>query len=103
MTEQKTWTQEAISLADTLIDRANSDLLQWEREGGIGVDPVTKLKTKANLAGFGLLADAVLGVMLDGSDEDSIANALKEISASTREAAETISDAMPEETPGPTF
>jgi hypothetical protein len=41
--------------------------------------------------------------MLDGCDEESIATALKDISATTRDAAEAISDAMPEETAGPSF
>jgi hypothetical protein len=103
MSENRAWTSEAISLANKLIERADRELIEWERDGGLGVDPVTKLKTQATLAGFGLLADAILGGMLDGCDEESIATALKDISATTRDAAEAISDAMPEETAGPSF
>lgn len=103
MSQNQQWTNQAITLADQLIERANTEIIQWERDGGLGVDPVTKLNTQATLAGFGLLADAMLGVMLDGCDDESIATALREISASARDAAETISDAMPEETPGPSF
>lgn len=103
MSQNHHWTSQAMSLADKLIERANTDLMEWERNGGIGVDPVTRLKTQTTLAGFGLLADAILGGTLDGCDEKSIAKALKDISASARGAAEAMSDAVPEETAGPSF
>ena len=103
MSKNQAWTSEAINLADQLVERANGDLLRWEREGGVGVDPVTRLNAQATLAGFGLLADAIQKAMVDGCGEVSLASALQDISASTQEAAKTISDAIPEETPDTSF
>lgn len=98
MRENQSWTIEALTLANSLVERANSDLIEWERDGGIGVDPVTKLKTQATLAGFGLLADAMQNMALGGQCDDSLATILKDISSTTQKAAESISEAVPERT-----